>query len=143
MSKISLEEIEHTLSNQKLDKTIITKVITELTKKIEELKEDREPAPKTKNEFVIVLSDPAEELKGKEFVGWLVSKPTGDDSGLILDKIRTAARETDEAKRRKKNTKMTTFADAFAGIKRKFIKDKNILIKTKESCRVLITNNKL
>jgi hypothetical protein len=120
----------------------VSAVVREINEVIEEEKNSRVAVPKQKNEFLIVLSDPQNELQGKDFTGWVVQMKQGDDAGLVLDKIKAAAHDTNAAKKRKKNM-ITTLADAFYGIKRAFLKPKNVLIKTKEPVRVLITDGKL
>lgn len=142
MSKISIEEVEEALFKQNIDSAIVTKVIKELGEIAEEKKAERPALPKQKNEFLIVLSDPENALAGKDFAGWVVQIPVGDDPGLVLGKIRDAAKETDAAKKRKKSV-ISTMGEAFLGIKRKFIKSKNVHIKTKIPVRVLVTDNKL
>ena len=142
MSKISLEEVEAKLREKNVDAQIVKTVIKELEEVVEEEKDNRDTTPKQKNEFLIVLLDPNDELKGRDFTGFVVQQKQGDDAGLVLDKIRTAAHDTNAAKKRKKNM-IKTMTDAFHGIKRAFIKSKNIMIKTKIPVRVLITNDKL
>jgi hypothetical protein len=142
MSKISIEEVESVLRQQNVDAKIVNTVIGHLNEVIQEEKENRTTVPKQKNEFLIILSDPNKELVGKDYVGYVVQMKQGDDAGLVLDKIKAAAHDTNAAKKRKKSM-LTTMADAFHGIKRAFLKPKNILIKTKEPVRVLITDGKL
>lgn len=143
MAKISIEEVEATLLKQKIEKNVVSAVLKELAEIIQEVKEDKGDAlPKEKNEFLVILSDPNDELQGKELVSWVVQMRVGDDSGQVIEKIKAAARETNEAKKRKKHM-ITTLGEAFEGIKRKYLKPKNILIKTKSPVRVLIADNKL
>lgn len=141
MSKISIEEVEATLLRQKIDPKVVVSVVKELTDVIQEEKDNKVEVPKQKNEFLFVLNDPADEFKGKDLTGWVVQMKQGDDAGQVLGKIKDAALDTNEAKKRKKGL-LTNFADAFYGVKRIFLKPKNILIKTKEPVRVLITNGK-
>lgn len=142
MSKISIEDVEQTLLSQKIEPAKVSSIIKELNEVIEETKSEKVTLPKTKNEFLIILSDPNGELKDKELTGWVITQRQGDDAATALDKIRTAAKSTDEAKKRKKSI-MTTFGEAMQNIKRKFIKDTGIMIKSKNPVRVLITGNKL
>jgi hypothetical protein len=139
MSKISIEEVESALRAQNVDMKVVNSVLTQLNEVIEEEKENRGTTPKQKNEFLIILSDPNKELVGKDFVGYVVQMKQGDDAATVLDKIKAAAHDTNAAKKRKK-TMLKTMADAFYGIKRSFLKPKNILIKTKTPVRVLITD---
>ena len=97
--------------------------------------------PKQKNEYLIILHDPNNEIAGKEFSGWVVQNKSGDDQGLVLSHVRSASVDNNEAQKRKKRP-ITNFIEAFSSIKRKFLKDRNILIKTKNAVRVLITDGK-
>lgn len=142
MSKISIEEVESALLKQNLDKQVVATVIKDLTEVVQEEKENRDTTPKQKNEFLIVLSDPNDELKDRDLTGWVVQMKQGDDAGLVLDKIRQAAHDTNAAKKRKKNI-IKTLTCAFSGIKRAFLKSRNIMIKTKHPVRVLIANESL
>ena len=142
MSKISIEEIQGILAKKQVPPQTIAEVVREAEEIIQEEKDNRVTAPKQKNEYLIVLSDPQNELAGKDFTGWVIQQKDGEDAGLALDKIRQAAHDTNAAKKRKRNM-ITTLVDAFASTKRLFLKSRHIAIKTKDPVRVLITDGKL
>lgn len=142
MSKISIEEVEAVLRKQNVDVKIVKNVIDELVEVVKEEKDSRATGPKQKNEFLIVLSDPNNELAGKDFVGWVVQMKDGDDAGLVLGKIQDAARDQNAAKKRKRGI-INNMVEAFSGVKRRFLKPKDIMIKTKEPVRCLVTDGKL
>ena len=141
MSKISIEEVEAVLHERKLDKSLVNDVIRQLNEVVEEEKAAKVSDPKQKNEYLIILHDPNNEIAGKEFSGWVVQNKSGDDQGLVLSHVRSASVDNNEAQKRKKRP-ITNFIEAFSSIKRKFLKDRNILIKTKNAVRVLITDGK-
>lgn len=140
--KISIEEVEEALRKVGVSADLAGKTLKHLQEVVEEEKENRDTTPKQKNEFLVVLLDPEDKLKGQELTAWVIQQKQGDDAGLALDKIRQAAHDTNAAKKRKKNV-IKTLTDAFRGIKRAFLKSRNILIKTKHPVRVLITNDAL
>jgi hypothetical protein len=144
MSKISIEDVQDALLKQNIDKQVVATVIKDLTEVVQEEKENRDTTPKQKNEFLIVISDPVAHISSLscDFTGWVVQMKQGDDACLVLDKIRAAAHDTNAAKKRKKNI-IKNMTEAFAGIKRSFLKSKNVMIKTKHPVRVLITNETL
>ena len=105
----------------------------------EDKKEDKESSgPKPKWEHVIVINDPSGKIKD-EFVGWVVTQQEGQDNGLVLDKLRDAVKEQNEACKRKKNV-LQNFGELFQDLKSKFLKEKGLKIKTKESVRVLVVD---
>jgi 5,10-methenyltetrahydromethanopterin hydrogenase len=142
--KVDLEEVESMLLQKQIDPIKVQQIVTELEKVAEELKEERkaEAGPKQKWEFVIVLDDKEELLKGKEIAGWVVQQPSGDDANLILSKLADAAKNQNEVTKKKAN-KITDLTSLFEHLKSKFTKEKKVRIKTKELTRVLVTNGKL
>ncbi len=141
--KISIETVQEALEKQKVEPSIVVKVIKELNEVIQDEQDNKvNLPPKAKNEFLIVLSDPESQLMGKEFVGWVIQQSQGQDAATAIDKIKEAGKETEEARKRKK-TKFTSLAEIFEGAKRCFLKSKGILIKTKTPVRILITDGKM
>lgn len=137
--KIDISEVESVLLKKKVaDVPAIVKALEEIVK---ELKND--PKEKVKWEHVIVLYDKDDVLKDKEIAGWVVQQHESADAGLILSKLSSAAKNQNEAAKRKKNV-ITNLVELFENLKPKWVvKDKNIRIKTKELTRVVITNGKL
>ena len=107
----------------------------------EDLTDNSEDLPKIAYEHVIILNDKEGYLKDKEIAGWVVQQAQNADAGLILHKMKEAAKDQNEKAKRKKNA-ITTLEDLFDGLKSKFLKSKNIKIKTKDLTRCIITNGK-
>jgi hypothetical protein len=143
MSKIAIEEVEAKLLEKHFDPIKVAEVIKELEEVAEEIKADNAATagPKQKWEYVIVLNDKEGFLTGKEIAGWVVQQEADADAGLILSKLKDAAKSQNEAAKRKKHM-MTNLVELFEGLKAKFTKEKKIRIKTKELTRVLITDGK-
>lgn len=133
---ISLEEVEASLLRQKIEPAKVSSIIKDLQQVIEENKSDKQP--KEKWEYVIILNDPNGAIKADSVAGWVVQQKENEDAGIILSKLSDAAREQNEAATKMKNT-LVTMTDIFSGLKGKFLKPKNIRIKTKELTRVLVT----
>ena len=143
MSKISIEEVESVLLQNKLAPETVQAVVKQLATIVEETRADRSTTPKTKNEFTIILSDPNGELAGKDFTGWVVQIKTGEDVGTLLTRVGEAAKAYNNTTRAGKKNPIKTVGEAFMYVKRKFFKEKEVLVKTKEPVRVLVTNNQL
>jgi len=140
--KIEIENVEAILLEKKIEPVKVQEIIKDLIQAAEEEKADRSSTngPKAKWEHIIVVNDPDGKL-GKEFTGWVVVQKDGQDSGLILSKLQDAAKEQNEATKKKKNI-LTNFGELFQSLKPKFLKEKGLKIKTKEAVRVLTVNGK-
>lgn len=141
--KVSLENVEMILLERKIEPPKVQEIIRDLTKAAEEEKEENAGAagPKAKWEHVIVLNDPEGKIK-EDFTGWVVIQKEGQDNGLVLSKLKDAAKEQNESGTRKKKSRIESFGDLFDALKSKFLKDKGLKIKTKEPVRVLTVNGK-
>ena len=142
--KISLEEVQESLKRAGIAAEQAGVVLKDLQEVIQELEAEKVATklPTKKNEFGVIIYDKDGVLTGKDFVATVYTIPQGDDHGLVLGKISSAARDQNEAAKRKKNI-LKTLGEACESLKRKFIKAKNVNLKTKEPVRVLVTNNAL
>jgi hypothetical protein len=139
MAKITIEQVEATLLERKVEPVKIQEIIKDLTQAAEEEKEERaNDGPKPKWEHVIVLNDPEGKIKD-EVTGWVVQQRDGQDAGLILSKLTDAAKSQNESSKRKKSL-IKSYLDLFDALKAKFTKEKGLRIKTKEPVRVLVVN---
>jgi len=139
--KIDITEVESVLLQNKIDQPKVQAIIHDLEQVVQELKNDKDDTdlPKVKWEHIIVLNDKEGLLKGKEIAGWVVQQKEGDDAGTILSRLEDAAKEQNEAAKRKKN-RIDGLVGLFESLKPKFLKGKNVRIKTKDLTRVIITN---
>lgn len=140
MSKISIEEVEAALKQNKVDQKIIQDIVKHLETVVEENKSEK-TAPKTKNELVVILSDPDKKIDG-DFTAWVAQIKSGDDAGTVLSRIKEAIQDWMHSRKRKKDA-VNTLGDGISGVKRAFLKEKNIAIKTKTPVRVILADNKL
>jgi hypothetical protein len=142
MSKISLETLSEVLQEEGVEQPKQIKILDHLKEilKAEQEKKEDNKTPKSKNEFGVVLFAP--ELVGKEYTACIYQVKDGFDHGTVLTKISEAARNQNNNKKSKKNV-IQSIGEAFQNLNRKWIKEKQINFKTKESVRVLITDNKL
>lgn len=143
--KVSLEQIEATLLERKVEPLKVQDIIKDLTQAVEEEKEDRiaNADPKQKWEHIIIINDPEGKLDSvkEDFTGWVVQQRDGQDAGLVLGKLSDAAKaQNDAAKRKKKLIK--SFSELFEALKSKFTKEKGVKVKTKHAVRVLVVNGK-
>ena len=153
--KIEIEKIKTTMLENNIDEAVVNAVIEQLEAEAaeeiqpeveeqltnEDLTDNSEDLPKVKYEYVIILNDKEGHLKDKEIAGWVVQQEENADAGLILHKLKEAAKDQNESAKRKKNA-ITSLEDLFDGLKAKFLKAKYIKIKTKDLTRVIVSNGK-
>lgn len=140
--KVSIEQIEATLLERKIEPIKVQEIIKDLTQAAEEEKADNQANadPKLKWEYLIVVNDPDKKLDS-EFTGWVVQQKEGTDAGLLLGKLTDAAKTQNESSKRKK-TLIKSFGELFQALKTKWTKEKGIRIKTKNAVRILTVNGK-
>ena len=141
--KIDIENIEAILLEKKIDKIKVQEILKELEQVAEEEKEERQANkdPKGKWENIIILNDKEGYLKDKEIAGWVAQYKEGEDSGVLLSKLVDAAKNQNEAAKRKKSV-ISDFIGLFESLKPKWLKEKGVRIKTKELVRCIITDGK-
>jgi hypothetical protein len=136
MSKISLEQVEATLLEKKIDRSLVSSIILDLAQSIEEEKADKEPKKKETWEHLVFLNKQSDSDPTGGRDAWVVVYKEGVDAGTVLDKIRSSAVDQNEVASKKKAA-MDNLGEVFQNLKPKFLKDKSIKIKTKESVRVI------
>lgn len=141
-NRISLDQIQETLTKFNIEPDKKVKVLTELQAIIKEEKENKEPAIKIKNEFGVILYSDNPEVQKMEFTASIYQIKLGDTHDNILERISAAIKESNE-NCKKKNNIIDSIGGAFQNLKRRFIKEKGINLKSKEVVRVLISNNKV
>lgn len=138
---LNLEDITEGLIQAGLDLPTRTKAIKELEKIEAEKKADRAgsgPA-KSKKQYVIALRGP-KSLESQISAGYIVQvSDTYNPDNLVSDMV--AAGKDHDMNTKKKANFTETWIKFFEKIKRKFIKEKGILVKTKTAVRVVFLEN--
>lgn len=142
--KLSIQDVEEILY-QSLDQDKAKELVTKIAKVEQELIEEAKDSksPKQKNQFAIIIFDKDGELpRNFETSGLVVSVPQETDLDTVLGKISDATREFNQTKSGTKRP-VRNLADAASMVKRRFLKEKQVNIKNRIPCRVLISNNNL
>lgn len=147
--KVSIETIQATLTRKKFPAAQVKETIDELKKlahqENEAAKEDGNSGPKLKNQTVIVAvndDSAAEKVLTDSFL-YVVQIKEGEDHTKTLENLKRAAFNHNAESRSGRKNPILKFGELFSVVKRKFTKDQNVNIKTKEPCIVLVTKNKL
>ena len=155
--KIEIDTIKSTLIQNGIEQDVVDAIIQQLEEEAvvddtdvqpeddnqtnDDLTDNSEKLPKVNYEYVIVLNDKEGYLADKEIAGWVVQQEENADAGLVLSKMKDAAKDQNETAKKKGN-RITSMEDMFDGLKSKFLKSKKIKIKTKDLTRVIVSNGK-
>jgi hypothetical protein len=140
---IAIDELMDLLFEAELDTDKRNKVL-ELAKELEEEKKAERAEnklPKSKNQLVAVLKIPnaiaSEAISDDNSAAHVFQIPEDSDPDELIPNILEAAKEHNEVTKKKKN-RVESFDDV-THIKRKFLKDRNIMLKTRgDWARVII-----
>ncbi len=134
-----IESVKRIVPN--IPSSALIAIENDLEAKEAEVKADKQNVPKVKNTLVTVLLDPQNQITNIQNITSLVIQiPEGQDAGQTLDRLYAAVYDQKAASKRKVKN-INSVQDAAFLLKRRFSKNHNIHIKTKEPVRVLISND--
>jgi hypothetical protein len=133
---ISISDVIESLQRvAKLDPKILIAVETDLEKKVEEIKADKEPKKRSKHQLSVIILDPEGHVKG-DVTAFVFKQPEEADATQTLDKVHKAAYEHNRKPKIKHPVKNVGEAGV---IKRKTWKEQNLQLLNKEPAMVLVT----
>lgn len=142
---MNIDDVKQVLSKQQLPQTTVQLIIADLKQQEALKKEERaaEAGHKSKNQFVVILNDPKNELAGKDFSAYVVQIPEDQPIDSTLQKIYTSAYDHNAGTRSGRKNPIRTVSEALEFVKRKFFKQNNLLVKTKEPVLVIKTDGQI
>ena len=143
MAKIELDILEKVMERREIPVRPRNEVLQDLKHVLEQeaLEKEMKP-PVPKKEFVILISDPQGRLKDCDISGWVLQIPEGENPGLALNKLTTAAYEHNASPRGCKFP-VETVGEACESVSPKILKEQNVWVKTKLPVLVIRTDNRL
>lgn len=144
MAKVEIEIVAEVLKDNELDQSMVDRIVRQLTRAAEKAADEAaaEREPPTRKQWVILLSDPNDELPDDDMVGWVVQIPENDNPGTVTDRLIKAAHHFNSTKRGRKHP-AKSIAEACEVVGAKFLKEHNIAVKTKLPVTALKTDNVL
>jgi hypothetical protein len=132
---IKLNQVVSVLQKKKLAPEVLKNIVEELTK-IEADKPERDTAPKSKKQWVVVALDPDNKLAGLDLFAFVAQIDAADAPDAILSKVAVAKNAFNNTKKGQKFP-VKDLAAAFERIPRKFTKEAGYLPKTKDAVIVV------
>lgn len=141
MAKVDIELVKMILQRNELDIRQVSRIIEEIQFELANMVDEEKPPP-VKKQFVIMISDPHEELPKKDFVGWVLQIPEEDSPAVTEERLRRSAYEFNASK---KGSRMPvkTIAEVCEHVPTRVLKEQNVWVKTKEPVLMLRTTNKI
>jgi hypothetical protein len=137
---LNITEIEEILLNVSVDKEIHNKIIQLAELLEQEKKNERESDAKKSKYKLTVFIRGDKELAEKVQQAWVTKTLEELPDETIVGKLQEAAGMHNAASKKKRNY-ITTFADLFEFLKRKFSKEVGVAISTKTPVRVIVLEN--
>lgn len=152
MAKVEVDILRKVLERREVDVRKRNEILQDLKDVLEQeaLEKEMQP-PQAKKEFVILLSDPRGRLTpeffkanglGDGFTGWVVQIPEGENAGLALSKLISAAYEHNASPKGRKFP-VETVGEACESVSPKTFKEHNLWVKTRLPVVVLPAANRL
>lgn len=143
MAKIDIDTLKQILQRNNLEVRKVAEILEDINTELEiqqAEKEDRPPP--VKKQFVILVSDPQEKLKGVDMTGWVLQIPEEESPYTVTDKLVTSAYEYNVTPKGRR-LPLTTIGETCEVAPPKITKEQQLWIKTKEPILVVTTNNEV
>jgi len=142
MAKVDIELVKMILQRREIDTRQVASIINEIQEEVRIQSETDEKPPAVKKQFVILVSDPAGELNGKDFTGWVLQIPEEDSPYVTEERLTRAAYDFNVSPKGRRFP-VKTIAESCEVVSAKFHKEHKVWVKTKEPVLVCLTNNKI
>jgi len=142
MAKIEVNQVAEILKKHKIDPALLREIVEEMNFASQPGADDDIKPPAPKKQFVVVLSDPEEQLKKKDLVGWVVQIPEDASPHSTTDRIFKGAYDFNASKRGRL-LPVKSVGEALESGSAKYFKEAELWVKTKLPVAVVITDNVL
>jgi hypothetical protein len=139
MAKVDIELVQKVLKDNGVEVRLAASILNQIREAAAEDAVEREkPA---KKQHLVLVSEPEGGLP-KDLVGWVVQILEDDDPREVAEKIADTA-STFNSSPKGQRLPLTSFGDACQSLPAKFLKEKNVWMKTREPVRVFAVKNAL
>lgn len=141
MAKVDLDIVKYVLEHSdQFDVRQVAGLIEQINKAQEEIDSEKPKTPTVKKQFVILVSDPNNELPDNDFVGWVAQIPEDDSPATTEERLHKAAYEFNTTPRGRK-LPVTTIGEACESVPARLLKENDVWVKTKEPVLIVKSNN--
>jgi hypothetical protein len=141
MPKVDLELVKMILQRNELDIRLVSQILEDINAEVQTA-EDEEKVPPVKKQFVFMVSDPKNELEGKDFVGWVLQIPEEDSPFTTEERLVKSAYEFNITPKGRRMP-VKTIAEVCEHVSGRITKEQAVWIKTKEPVYVVRSGGKV
>jgi hypothetical protein len=139
MAKVDIELVQKVLKDNGVDMRLAASILNQIREAAaEDVVEREKPA---KKQHLVLVSEPEGGLP-KDLVGWVVQILEDDDPREVAEKIADTASAFNSSPKGQR-LPLTSFGDACQSLPAKFLKEKNVWVKTREPVRIFAVKNSL
>ncbi len=141
MAKVDLELVKMVLQRNELDVRVVSQIIEDINVELATSVDEEKP-PAVKKQFVVMVSDPLGQLKGKDFTAWVLQIPEEDSVYTTEERLFRSAYDFNQTPKGRR-LPLKTIAEVCEHVPTRVSKENKVWIKTKEPVLVLATSNKI
>lgn len=144
MAKVDVDVVATILNDSTIDPEVVDQIMRKIQKelKIQEELAEATREPRVKNQYVVLLSDPLDQVKVEDLVGWVLQIPEMESPATITERITRAAHEFNTSRKGRKFP-AKSIGEACEVVGPKFLKPERLSIKTKLPVTVIKTDNRM
>jgi hypothetical protein len=135
-----MDLVKHVLQRAELDVRQVASIMEDIERESKLLQEEKEPAPRLKKQFTLLVSDPDGLLPDQDLVGWVAQIPEDDSPATTVDRIVKAAWDFNQTPKGRRMP-VQTIGEACEVVPARIFKEYDVWIKSKEPLLVVRTNN--
>lgn len=140
MAKVDLELVKMILQRNDLELRLVSQIIEDLNLEMKNQVDEDEKLPVVKKQFVILVSDPNNELKDKNFTGWVLQIPEEDSPYVTQERLIRAAYEFNSTPKGRRMP-VKSIGEVCEVVPARILKEQKVYVKTKEPVLILSTDN--
>ena len=144
MPKVDVDVVATILNDSSVDPKVVDQIMRKIEKelKIQEEMAEATREPRVKNQYIVLLSDPHNQVEVEDLVGWVVQIPEMESPATVTDRIIRAAHEFNTSRKGRKFP-AKSIGEACEVVGPKFLKPEQLSIKTKLPVTVIKTDNRM
>ncbi len=142
MAKVDIDLVKMILQRSEIDTRQVASIINEIQEEVRIQSESEEKPPPVKKQFVILVSDPAGELEGKDFTGWVLQIPEEDSPYVTEERLTRAAYDFNVTPKGRRYP-VKTIAESCEVVSARIHKEHKVWVKTKEPVLICRSNNNI
>lgn len=142
MPKIDVSKVAAILQKNRLEPSVLRRIIEEINQAVQPDPVDEEKPPPLKKQWVVLVSDPDARLPKDDFVAWVVQIPESESPATTRDRIFRGAYDFNTTKRGRL-LPVKTVGEALENVPAKHFKEADVWIKTKTPVLMLRTDNQI